>query len=70
MNIPKKVAKLRSELELVEASIHDFESLEKARQSSELLTKVAVRRHTSGNLRKLYGRSGDGMAIPKALAAA
>jgi len=51
MNIPKKVAKLRFELALVEASIHDFESLEKARQSSEVLTKVAVIRYTGGDLR-------------------
>jgi len=70
MNIPKKVAELRFELELVEASIHDFESLEKARQSSEVLTKVAVRRHTKGNLHRLDARSDDGMAIRKVLAAA
>jgi hypothetical protein len=43
MNIPKRVAELRYELELVEASIHDFESLEKARQSSEVLTKKPVK---------------------------
>jgi hypothetical protein len=43
MNISKKVAELRSELELLEASIHDFESLEKARQSSEVLTKKPVK---------------------------
>jgi hypothetical protein len=43
MNIPKRVAELRYELELVEASIRDFESLEKARQSSEVLTKKPVK---------------------------
>ena len=68
MDIAKRIAELRSELELVEASIHDFESLAKARQSPDVLTKVEIRGHTSGN-RKLYGRSGGGIGNRKAFGA-
>ena len=67
MNIPELIAGLRSDLELVEASIHDFETLAKARQPTEAFTKVEVGRHTNGNPRKLYGKSGDGVGIRKAI---
>jgi hypothetical protein len=58
MNIPKKVAELRYELELVEASIRDFESLEKARQSSEVLTKKPVKSNATTSIRTKESHEG------------
>ena len=59
MNIPKIVAELRSELELVEASIHAFEPLVNKDQSGEGFTDLAVRRPRKGNRRKLDRRNGS-----------
>jgi hypothetical protein len=65
MNIPKIVAELRSELELVEASIHAFEPLVNKDQSGESFTEVAVRHPRKRNCRKLDRRNGDRMAFGK-----
>jgi hypothetical protein len=65
MNIPKLIAGLRSDLELVEASIHDFETLAKARQPTEALTTVEVVPAMSGHPCKLCGKNGGGIGIPK-----
>ena len=54
MNIPKIVAELRSELELVEASIY---ALEKKGQSKETVTDI--RRQKREIARKPCGRTGD-----------
>ena len=61
MNIPKIVAELRSELELVEASIHAFEPLVNKDQSEESFTEFAVRHSRKGNRRKLDRRNGNGI---------
>ena len=42
MNIPKIIAELRSELDLLEASIHAFELLEKTKDSEDIFTAVDV----------------------------
>ena len=58
MNIPKIVAELRSELELVEASIHAFEPLVNKDQSAESFTEVAVRHpRKRGSERESDGRA-------------
>jgi hypothetical protein len=59
MNIPKIVAELRLELELVEASIHAFEPLVNKDQSGESFTEVAVRHPRRGSGHKLNRRNGS-----------
>jgi hypothetical protein len=66
MNIWKVVAQLRSELELVEASIQAFGPLAKGRPSKEMFLEGDVRRPNERNRPNLDRRNGDGMAFRKA----
>jgi hypothetical protein len=65
MNIPKMIAELRNELELVEASIHAFEPLAKRMPSKEMFQEGDVRRPNQRNRHKLDRRNVDGMAFRK-----
>ena len=56
MDIPKVVAELRSELKLVEASIH---VLEQTGQSKETFTEAITKCRTREIARKTCGRTGD-----------